>query len=263
MTGWVGGASWPAALVLVGTVPLLAMFYGPVAQRAAAWAMHGTIRAGHLRPRQLSGPTAECAAHLAAAALLTVAALATGTLLPRFGTAVTRDHNHPELALAATAVGAAEVGLATLAASVVLAVVAMTPFAGHEAPGRPALAGPTTGWLSLPRSGWARRWPRPGWRTPAAATGSALLLVGVAAEEAVFRGLMITLLRPFGAVAAVCIATAAYVAYGLTRPAAGGSAIEAACCCLVLGAVNGGLFAAVPALLPLIAAHLAFVLILG
>lgn len=263
MTGWDGRPGWQVALVLICAVPLLAASYGPMARHLAAKAIRGAILARPVRTRQLAEPTAECAAHLAAACVLTLAAAATGVLSPGVGSAVPRDLGQPQLVLAAVAVGIAEVGLAALAASVVLAVVAVAPRAGHYAPGRPAVAGPAAGWLSLPRSGWARRWPKPGWRTPVAAAGTGLLFVGIAAEEAVFRGFLITLLRPLGPLAAVAIAATAYVAYGLTRPAARGSATEAACCCAVLGAVNGGLFVVIPALFPLIIAHLAFVLILG
>jgi hypothetical protein len=251
-----------AALILAGVIPSLAVVYGPLARRTVAWTVRFVMRFQPLRARQVAQPAGECISHLAAACLLTVAALATGAL-PGIAAAVTRDVGQPQLALAAVAVGAAEGGMATLAASVVLAIVAATSLTGRAAPGRPAVAEPAAAWLSLPRSGWIRRWPKSGWGTVVATTGSGLLLVGVAAEEAVFRGFMITLLRPFGLAAAVAIATAAYVGYGLSRPAAGGSAIEAACCCAVLGAISGGLFAVVPALLPLIIAHLAFILILG
>jgi membrane protease YdiL (CAAX protease family) len=251
-----------AALILVGVVPLLALVYGPLAHRTVRWTTRAAMRFQPMRARQLAQPAGECVAHLAAVCLLTMAALAAG-VLPGIAAVVTRDIGDLQLAIAAVAVGTAEAGMATLAASVVLAIVATTSLTGHAAPGRPAVAEPSAAWLALPRSGWIRRWPKPGWGTPVATAGSVLFLLGVAAEEAVFRGFMITLLRPFGSAAAVAIAAAAYVGYGLSRPAAAGSAIEAACCCAVIGTVSGGLFTVVPALLPLIIAHLAFVLILG
>lgn len=258
---------WQIPLLLVGAVPLLAVVYGPLARRGTAWAARRS-RSGPagIRISQLAEPAGESLAHLTAGCLLGLAALAAGAhgraLLSALGAALLRDAGQPQLAIAAAAVGAAEVGLAALAASVLLAAVAVTPLAGHEAIGRPAAGGAAAGWLSLPRSGWARRWPQPA-RNASAAASAAVLLVGVAAEEAVFRGMLITALRPVGAWVAIGVPAAAYVAYGLTRPAASRSLIEAAGCCAVLGVVNGVLFFRIPALLPLIVVQLAFVLVLG
>jgi membrane protease YdiL (CAAX protease family) len=256
-----------AGAVLPGVVIVaaLAAAYGPALRYGTRYAMRLSHR-GSGRPagRQLVQAAAETTAHLAAVALIVIVLLAAGrpgrAQLADLGAAIVMGGRAPALAIAGLAVGVAEAGLAALAASAVLA--------GARA-WRPSPAGPrrvtvstASAWLSLSRSSWARRWPRPGDGGPAAVAG-VVLLAGVAAEETVFRGLLITAMGPLGGMVAVTVAGVAYLAYGLTRSAASGSQVEAASCCLVLCVVNGTLFWLVPALLPLVAAQLAFVMFNG
>lgn len=211
--------------------------------------------------RQLIRAAVELAAQLAAIALIVIVLLVTGRYgrarLADLGAAIARSARAPVLTIAGLAVGVAEAGLAALAASIVLAGTrAWLPGTARTG------AGTASAWLSLPRSGWARRWPRPG-DGGTVAMACLILLAGVAAEETLFRGLLITAMNPLGGPAAIAVGGAAYLAYGLTRPAARGSRAEAVSCCLVLGVVNGTLFWLVPALLPLVAAQLAFVMFIG
>lgn len=272
---WDVGPGWPTGVLLAGDAAVLTLIYGPLARRAVTWAeRHDRVAGRPAAARRLAEPAVQCAAHLLALGLLGCAALAAGRagriLLGQVGAAVTRDGGQPLVILAAAAVGTAEVGLAALAASVLLAT-APAPLRAWPravprpawAARRPAMAGPGSVWLTLPRSGWVRRWPRPGGGSWAAVTAWALLVAGVAAEEAVFRGVMVTALRPFGGWVAIGLPTLAYLAYGLGRPAARRSRAEAACCCGVLGVVNGALFLAIPSLPPLIVTHLTFLLVLG
>jgi hypothetical protein len=161
--------------------------------------------------------------------------------------------------------GPAEAGAALLAATVMAdlagavrqrrRVVASAGLAGAGS----AEAG--THWLCLLRSGWAGRTRQltGGGRR---ASGVIFLIISVATEEAVFRGAVLTALRPAGVLIAVLMSAALYSGYAASRPQARGAVRDTTVACAVIGLVNGLVFAAVPGLLPLIVAQLSCCLFL-
>jgi hypothetical protein len=141
-------------------------------------------------------------------------------------------------------------GEIALAAMVCGAVVQL---GSHAEPARAAR------WLSGGRGGWmalfaATMRTAPPW----AAAAITVLYVGV--EELVFRAILIDLLRPYGALVAIGIPLGLFCAAQTFHMPSLRAALFPVVGALVVGLTHGLLYWHVPALLPLIAAHLTFFL---
>jgi len=96
------------------------------------------------------------------------------------------------------------------------------------------------------------------WPVPAVAIALPLM-----AEEFLFRGLAVTLLRPQGGVAAVVLTTAIFMVAQIAGMPSWFSSVPAIGGALVVGLVHAYLFWAVPTLVPLLLAHLTFFLFIA
>jgi membrane protease YdiL (CAAX protease family) len=89
----------------------------------------------------------------------------------------------------------------------------------------------------------------------------ALFIIGlyVAGEEIVFRGVLVNMLRPAGALLAVAVPTAVFAGVQMFHMPTARAAIFPVAGALVVGTVHGIIYLLVPALLPLMLAHAVFV----
>lgn len=152
----------------------------------------------------------------------------------------------------------APLGVAEAAVSLILASAVISAAAPFRLRGLPRDA--VTAEVSIVgRSGWIRLYDhvlqmRP-W--PLAALCIALPLV---AEELLFRGLAVTLLRPQGAIAASVLTTMVFMGAQIGGMPSWFSSLPAVSGALVVGIAHGYLFWTVPTIAPLLVAHLTFFL---
>lgn len=249
-------------------VTALLLGYGPVNQalgRAARRLTRPSERLAGWRPQAVAA--ADVVSHalvLGVAAGLDVLTPSPGVLKPSMFTA--------PLALVpfGLVLGPAEAGAALLGATIaadLAGVIRQRRQAGEGLAGagmaKAGLASAEVGtnWLCLLRSGWVsrvRQLAASGHR----ASGVILLAMSLGAEEAVFRGILLTALRPAGGPAAVIVSALLYAGFGATRPQARGTVRDAAVACAVIGLVNGLVFTALPVLPPLVIAQLSCCLFL-
>jgi len=115
-------------------------------------------------------------------------------------------------------------------------------------------------WLVIARGGWMRYYLRTIDLAPLPVALLSILLY-VAIEEIVFRGLLINYFAPLGAVAAVILSTLLFAAVQVFHMPGWRSAMFPVIGALVVGVLHGALFIAVPNVIPLIIAHLVFLIV--
>jgi membrane protease YdiL (CAAX protease family) len=122
-------------------------------------------------------------------------------------------------------------------------------------------SGSSREWLVMGRGGWMRFYLR----TAEVAPWPWLVLVTVVyvtAEEAFFRGILVTFVSPHGAALAVVVSTALFLAVQVFHMPSWRAALFPAAGGLVVGVLHSVLFLLVPDLTPLVVAHFAFFLVL-
>lgn len=155
----------------------------------------------------------------------------------------------------------AAVGVGEFALSELVCRVLVEAFVGAGSVRRaPALApAPPTveGWIALARGGWVRHHLRTFEVVPLP-LAFGISAAQVASEETVFRGVVLTALRPAGTVVAVGVSLGLFVVMQAFFTAGWRGAMFPVVGALVMGVVHTALFLAVPVLLPLVVAHLVF-----
>jgi hypothetical protein len=235
-----------AAARLVALAAILVVGYGPLDAALRARALRLTEpRSRFARQR----PKAEAMGEIAIHGLVLAFGAAAG-----YGAVITAvSWRQITLTPLGLLLGPAEAGLALLGCAVAADVAVAV--AARAEPSAPPYR-PGMNWLGLMRGNWMRRSRQLFGSRPLAGT-LVLLSARFGGEEMVFRGIVLTALRPAGPLAAVAVSASAYVAYGLSRPQARGASRDAAATCALIGVVHGILFWNLPMLAPLIAAHIA------
>jgi len=245
-------AAYASAVVFIGATAFL--LYGPVAQSAE-------VLARRIAPR------------LPQAAVYPIDHVRSLVALPAFGilgltiyvVSCALVGVSPLAAVGDTTLGllllGALLGIAEAALALILASTMIVAIAPFRLRGMPPDA-INTEMRIVGRSGWIRLYDhvlqmRP-WPVPTVAIALPLM-----AEELLFRGLAVTLLRPEGAVAAVALTTAIFMAAQIAGMPSWFSSVPAICGALVVGLVHAYLFWAVPTLTPLLLAHLTFFLFIA
>ena len=245
-------AAYASAVVFIGATAFL--LYGPVAQSAE-------VLARRIAPR------------LPQAAVYPIDHVRSLVALPAFGilgltiyvVSCALVGVSPLAAVGDTTLGllllGALLGIAEAALALILASTMIVAIAPFRLRGMPPDA-INTEMRIVGRSGWIRLYDhvlqmRP-WPVPTVAIALPLM-----AEEFLFRGLAVTLLRPEGAVAAVALTTAIFMAAQIAGMPSWFSSVPAICGALVVGLVHAYLFWAVPTLTPLLLAHLTFFLFIA
>jgi hypothetical protein len=113
------------------------------------------------------------------------------------------------------------------------------------------------GWLTVSRGGWLRHYMRTVAILPLP-IALALTCVNVAAEEFVFRALMLNYFESYGAIAAVALSTFFFALMQTFLMPSWRNAFFPVVGALVMGGIHGTLFMLVPSLVPLIVAHVVF-----
>jgi hypothetical protein len=157
-----------------------------------------------------------------------------------------------ELLLMGCLLGLAELSLATLVCGVVVETALL--LAPERRRGEVARA-----WLMEGRGGWMGQFAATQ-RVASRTFATFVISLYVAGEEVVFRGVLIHVLRPAGSLAAVGIAAILFVVAQVRYLPSARAAVFPAVGAAVIGSVHGMLFWRVPDLLPLVAAHLTFLL---
>lgn len=181
-------------------------------------------------------------------ALAIVMILAAGTpLIGLFG-----EHLQPGLLLLGVGLGIAEAALSLLLASSAMAATIPVRFAqlGREAQFELAIVG---------RGGWIRSYSHALNLLPIP-FALAVVMLPLAAEEMLFRGMALTFLRSSGPLVAILGSTVLFIAVQFTGMPSWFSALPAACGAIVVGLAHGYLFWSVPTLFPLLIAHLVYFL---
>jgi len=159
----------------------------------------------------------------------------------------------PELVALGALLGVAEAGVALVFASTAIAGFAPLRLRGmrdDQIASEMRIVG---------RSGWIRLYDHV-MRMRPLPLSIAVVMIPLMAEELVFRGLGVTLLRPFGPGVAIGLTTAFFILAQAPKMPSWFSALPAACGALVVGLVHASLFWAEPSLAPLFVAHLTFFL---
>jgi hypothetical protein len=158
-------------------------------------------------------------------------------------------HFHPRLIGYGLALGVAEMALASMLCYSAIRLTTAASNVGGDAE--------LDSWLALTRAGWMRLFLR----TAEAAPLPVVLFVSVlyiAVEEFVFRGVLVTFLHPFGGAIAVTLPLLLFLAAQTFRMPSRASAMFPLVGALVVGVTHGALMLAVPNVVPLVVAHLAF-----
>jgi hypothetical protein len=159
------------------------------------------------------------------------------------------QHFHASLIAYGLALGIAEMALASMLCYGLIRFVITLRGRGGERD--------LDSWLSLTRAGWMRLFLR----TAEAAPLPLVLLVSllyITVEELVFRGVLMTFLRGLGGVIALTLPLVVFLAAQTFRMPSRESAMFPLVGALVVGVTHGSLLLAVPNVVPLVVAHLAF-----
>jgi hypothetical protein len=159
------------------------------------------------------------------------------------------DHFHRSLVAYGLALGMAEMALASM-----LCFVAIQITLARSAR---SASGELDSWLSLTRAGWMRLF----FRTAEVAPLPFVVLVSalyIGVEEIVFRGVLVTFLRGLGPLVALVVPLLVFLAAQTFRMPSRESAMFPLVGAAVVGVVHGALLLAVPNVVPLVVAHLAF-----
>jgi membrane protease YdiL (CAAX protease family) len=238
-------------LAAVGAVVSATVYvqYKPAARVALRWARAIAPHFARSVPTaQVTSVVALILSGTSGIVLAGVMILAAGTpLLGLFG-----EHLTPELLLLGVGLGVAEAALSLLLASSAMAATIPLRFAqlGREAGFELAIVG---------RGGWIRSYSHALNLLPIPLALTVILLP-LAAEEMLFRGMALTFLRPTGPLVAILGSTMLFIAVQFTGMPSWFSALPAACGAIVVGLVHGYLFWSVPTLVPLLIAHLVYFL---
>jgi hypothetical protein len=116
---------------------------------------------------------------------------------------------------------------------------------------------PRTDWATVARGGWMQQYlkalavfPRP---------VVAIIVIGyVGFEEAIFRGLIISVFAPLGSELALASSLCTFIAIQLFHTPGWRTGMFPAIGATVMGTVHGILFIAVPSIVPLVLAHVSF-----
>jgi hypothetical protein len=201
--------------------------------------------AAHCSPVELDGISRLVISALLQAGFLLLLVPATGVnLWP-----LVAGHFHPQLIGYGLALGIAEMALASMLCYATIRLTTAASNVGGEAE--------LDSWLSLTRAGWMRLFLR----TAEVAPLPVVLFVSmlyITVEEFVFRGVLITFLHPLGAAIAVTLPLLLFLAAQTFRMPSRASAMFPLVGALVVGVTHGVLMLAVPNIVPLVIAHLAF-----
>lgn len=158
----------------------------------------------------------------------------------------------PVLLIYGVALGIGEMALSTFLCNAGIALaLALSPRAE---------AASQADWLTIAKGGWSRFYLRTIAILPLPAAALTILLY-VAGEEVIFRGVLIPYFSPFGDVVAVLAATLLFAAVQTFHMPSWRAAMFPVIGAVVMGVVHGSLFIAVPNLIPLIVAHLIFLIV--
>ena len=245
-------AAYASAVVFIGATAFL--LYGPVAQSAEVLARRIAPRLPQAAVYPIDHVRSLVA--LPAFGILGLTIYVVSCALVGVSPLAAVGNTTLGLLLLGALLGIAEAALALILASTM--IVAIAPFRLRGMPPDAI----NTEMRIVGRSGWIRLYDhvlqmRP-WPVPTVAIALPLM-----AEELLFRGLAVTLLRPEGAVAAVALTTAIFMAAQIAGMPSWFSSVPAICGALVVGLVHAYLFWAVPTLTPLLLAHLTFFLFIA
>ena len=155
----------------------------------------------------------------------------------------------PLLLLYGVVLGIGSMAVSSLLCRVAIAVV------GQLAPGK--APGDLKNWLAMARAGWLRHHLKTLEIVPLP-LAFLLISVQIAAEEIVFRGVLINFYLPFGPAVALAASVTFFTIMQAFHMPSLQSAMFPVIGALVMGLVHGLLYLAVPVLLPLIVAHIVF-----
>jgi membrane protease YdiL (CAAX protease family) len=115
-------------------------------------------------------------------------------------------------------------------------------------------------WIAQARGGWMKLWLR-----TAEGFGRSVIvglaIAHISVEELLFRGLLVSILRPTGIVTSVLISTLLFAFYQTLNTQSWLNATFAVAGAVVIGAVHATLYFLVPTLLPLVIAHITMFMI--
>lgn len=109
-------------------------------------------------------------------------------------------------------------------------------------------------WIAQARGGWMKLWLR----TAEAFSRPVVIILAIAhisVEELLFRGLLVSILRPVGITASVAVSTLMFAFYQTLNTQSWLNAAFAVPGACVIGVVHAALFFTIPTILPLIVAH--------
>jgi hypothetical protein len=159
------------------------------------------------------------------------------------------DRFQPALVAYGVALGVGEMALASMLCFVAIRIT--TARSGRSQPYE------LDSWLSLTRAGWMRLFFRAAEVAPLPfVVLVSTLYIGV--EEVVFRGVLVTFLRGLGPAVALVLPLVVFLAAQTFRMPSRESAMFPLVGASVVGVVHGALLLAVPNVVPLVVAHLAF-----
>jgi membrane protease YdiL (CAAX protease family) len=234
-------------LVALAVLAFYGLFYRYVVARwgpAVRWAMR-RLRLDARRPvREVEAVGKLGAAGVAQ--LLFALALAWWTGLP--GDRLIGAHVDAGVWAAAALLGAGELMLTSLVCTAIVEIAVASSGSGEQATRRWA-AGARGGWMSLFLL-TARAAPSP--------LAIACVCLYVAVEELVFRGILVTTFAGWGGAGAVCASAALFVAVQAFGMPSRSAAVYPIVGATVIGVVHGVLFWLLPAVAPLVLAHIAF-----
>jgi membrane protease YdiL (CAAX protease family) len=158
----------------------------------------------------------------------------------------------PALLICGVLLGVGDMGLSTFLCNVGIHVA--NEIAPADGPSR------LDQWLVVARGGWMRYYLRTMDLAPLPFALLSILLY-VAVEEIVFRGVLINYLQPLGAVVATVLSALLFAVVQVFHMPGWRAAMFPVIGALVVGVLHGALYIAVPNLIPLILAHLVFLVV--
>jgi hypothetical protein len=253
----IAGAPWPIRVLVLAAAVVLYYRIGKGLLFAGCRRLARSVASGRHSENEVGGII-----ELAAAAtthLALVAALLAVTGVPATAVRLTAPAG---LIVLGAVVGVGEMALSAFLCRLLvaseLALRARRPLV--QVPAASA-AGPATlpAWLVMARGGWMRHHLTT-LRAVPLALAVPLMAVQVGSEEIVFRGVLVSSLRPAGPAVALGASCALFVAMQTFLTPSWRTAMFPVVGAGVMGVVHGLLFWSVPLLLPLVVAHVVFFL---
>lgn len=239
-----------ALLTLAGLGAAFAVYYGLVVPRLGDTVARGTLAVVSDRwegARSLSVGELDGVLRLAIAGVMQLVFCAVLFLaLDLAPQDLVQGPPQPELLAAGAVLGVAEAALGSF-----LGMVGMRAAGALE---RDSAAPTPEEWITLARAGWMRLYSRTAEVLPLAPL-AALILLYVAVEEIVFRGVVIGALGDAGAGVALAASVTLFVGIQAFSMPSWRAAMFPVMGALVVGVVHGTLYLVVPDITPLIVAH--------